>query len=93
MMFAHWTRNKGKPEVWAIHNVLNVDEAAKAVKASIPLVSGYIDGVALNISASVDLDEAKQTVSAAMRECRPLEAPLDVVFIWGGELAAALRFK
>lgn len=94
MMFVHWTRDKGKPPgVWAIHNVLNAAEAAEAVKASIPKAKGYIDGIALNIPAAVDLDEVKQAVYAAVPECRPLEAPLDIVFIWGDELAAALRFK
>ena len=93
MAFAYWSRKKGeRPGLWAIRSINSADEAATAVKQRIPSLSGYIDGIALGMPGGVDLEAVKQAVVGAVSDARPLEMPLDVIFIIGDKIANALRF-
>jgi len=92
-MYIHWKRpGTDAPGVWAVCEAVSAEDAAGAVKGSIPAEQGYIDGIVLNYHSADDLYTVKSAVTDAVRSARPLEAPLDVLVKVGGELAAAWRF-
>ena len=94
MMFVHWKRpGDDAPGVWAVCEAVNAEEAARAVKGSIPKQVGYIDGIVLSYHGGADLDTVKAAVKDAVRSARPLEMPLDVLVKVGDETKAAWRFS
>jgi len=93
MMYIHWKKpGADAPGVWAVCEAVSPEDAAGAVKGSIPAEQGYIDGVVLNYHGADELDTVKTAVTDAVHSARPLEAPLDVLVKVGGELATAWRF-
>ena len=93
MMFIRWKKpGQTTPGVWAVCEAISAEDAAKAVKNSIPTEHGYIDGVLLNYHGAEELDAVKAAVTDAVQSARPLEAPLDVLVKVGNGLAAAWRF-
>lgn len=93
MMLIHWKRpGQDAPGVWALCEAASAEEAAEAVKNSIPTYEGQIDGVVLNYNGEDDLDTLQTAVADAVRSARQLEAPFDVLVKIGKDFAAAWRF-
>ena len=93
MMLIHWKRpGQDAPGVWALCEAASAEEAAGAVKNSIPTYEGQIDGVVLNYNGEDDLDTLQTAVADAVRSARQLEAPFDVLVKIGKDFATAWRF-